>query len=123
MRRILIAAFILGVFCAPSRAAELVMFERKGCAWCEAFDREVAVIYAKTPEGARAPLRRVDAEHPPADLAAIAVERFTPVFVLLDGTREVGRIRGYPGQENFWGLLGSLLSGLGCPAKTAVEAC
>ena len=43
-----------------ARAAELVMFERAGCAWCEAFDRDIAPIYGKTEEGLRAPLRRVD---------------------------------------------------------------
>jgi thioredoxin-related protein len=40
--------------------AELVMFEQAGCAWCEAFDHDIAPIYGKTQEGLRAPLRRVD---------------------------------------------------------------
>jgi hypothetical protein len=29
--------------------------------------------------------------------------------VLIDKGREVGRIRGYPGEEHFWGLLGVLI--------------
>lgn len=85
------------------------MLERAGCAWCEAFDREIAPIYGKTDEGLRAPLRRVDTEKPvPPDLAFIEIDRLTPVFVLVDGGREIGRIRGYPGEEFFWGLLSVL---------------
>src|SRR5512146_2221319 len=109
----------LGV--VPACAAELVMFERAGCAWCEAFDRDIAPIYAKTDEGLRAPLRRVDTARPvPADLAFIDVERLTPVFVLVDRGREIGRIRGYPGDEFFWGLLGALVKKLE-PARTGDE--
>ena len=95
---------------AHGRAAELVMFERAGCAWCETFNREIAPIYPKTDEGLRAPLRRVDTEKPvPPDLAFIESERSTPVFVLIDRGREIGRIRGYPGEDFFWGLLGELM--------------
>ena len=58
-----------------ARAAELVMFEQAGCAWCEAFDREIAPVYGKTEEGLRAPLRRVDIDRPlPGDLAFIEME-------------------------------------------------
>ena len=98
---------------STARAAELVMFERAGCAWCEAFDREIAPIYGKTEEGLRAPLRRVDTARPvPPDLAFIETERLTPLFVLVDGGREIGRIRGYPGEDFFWGLLGALVKKL-----------
>jgi thioredoxin-related protein len=99
-----------------ARAAELVMFEQAGCAWCEAFDREIAPIYGKTEEGLRAPLRRVDtAQRLPADLAFIETERLTPLFVLVDRGREIGRIRGYPGEDHFWGLLGVLMKKLDAP--------
>jgi hypothetical protein len=88
---------------AGARAAELVMFERAGCEWCAAFDRDIAPVYGKSEEGLRAPLRRVDIAQPlPPDLAFIQVERFTPLFVLVDQGREIGRIRGYPGPESFW---------------------
>ena len=98
------------IICAPARAAELVMFEQAGCAWCEVFDREIAPIYYKTVEGQRAPLRRVNIDQPvPQDLAFIAVERLAPLFVLVDNGREIGRIRGYPGEDHFWGLLDVLL--------------
>jgi len=61
------------------------MFEQTGCAWCEAFDREIAPIYPKTAEGQRAPLRRVNIDHAlPSDLAFIKVERLAPLFVLVE---------------------------------------
>ncbi|HZD91191.1 MAG TPA: transcriptional regulator [Pseudolabrys sp.] len=87
----------------PARAAELVMFEQVGCPWCARFDRDVAPAYEKSDEGRRAPLRRVDIDKPlPPDLAFVQVERLTPLFVLVDKGREIGRIRGYPGEESFW---------------------
>lgn len=100
----------LALAVSPARAAELIMFERVGCPWCEAFDREIAPIYPKTASGQRAPLRRVDIHGKlPPDLAFVEVERITPVFVLVDNGRELGRIRGYPGDANFWGLFDAMV--------------
>ena len=42
----------------PARAAELLMFEEKWCTYCEQWEAEVGVVYHKTEEGRRAPLRR-----------------------------------------------------------------
>jgi hypothetical protein len=98
---------------AAASAAELVMFSRVGCEYCAQFDREIAPIYAKSDEGKVAPLRRVDINTPiPPDLGSVTVERITPVFVLVDQGREIGRIRGYPGEDNFWGLLAGLIGDL-----------
>ena len=107
----LISILLLTLLLAPAaRSAELVVFEQKGCVWCQRFDRDIAPAYDKTTEGKRAPLRRQDIRQPmPAELAFIKRERFTPVFVLIDGGREIGRIRGYPGDTFFWGLLANLL--------------
>src|SRR5450759_2512855 len=58
-RAALFGAMFIALSLSNARAAELVMFEQAGCAWCEAFDREIAPIYGKTEEGLRAPLRRV----------------------------------------------------------------
>jgi len=109
----LLGAIYIALSLFTARAAELVMFERAGCVWCETFDRDIAPIYAKTDEGLRAPLRRVDVAQPtPPDLSFIEIERLTPVFVLVDRGREVGRIRGYPGEDFFWGMLGALVKKL-----------
>jgi thioredoxin-related protein len=106
----LAVALLMGT---SASAAELVMFTRAGCPYCAQFDREIAPIYQKTDEGNAAPLRRVDINAPiPADLSAVMVERITPVFVLVDQGHEIGRIRGYPGEDNFWGLLAGLIGDL-----------
>ncbi|MEY9464839.1 MULTISPECIES: thioredoxin [Bradyrhizobium] len=97
-----------------SRAAELVMLERAGCVWCARFNAEIAPIYGKTDEGRAAPLRRVDLNRPlPADLAGIDPGPFTPTFVVVQEGREIGRIRGYPGDAFFFGLLDRILSNTG----------
>jgi hypothetical protein len=106
----LVGAMVIASALSDARAAELVMFEQPGCVWCAAFDREIAPVYGKTAEGQRAPLRRVTLGQPlPADIAFIEVERLTPLFVLVDKGREIGRIRGYPGDDHFWGLLDVLV--------------
>jgi hypothetical protein len=110
----LLALFLMfGVFAPSSRAAEVVMMERDGCPWCEAFDGEIAPIYAKTPEGRRASLRRINLYRSvPLDLAFLQIEWLTPLFILVDGDREIGRIRGYPGPEGFWTQLAILMDRL-----------
>ncbi|WP_315705716.1 MULTISPECIES: thioredoxin [unclassified Bradyrhizobium] len=105
-------AWLLGaVLPSCAFASELVMFERPGCAWCARFNAEIAPIYPKTDEGRALPLRRVDLDKPlPADLAGIDPGAFTPTFVVVDQGREIGRIRGYPGDSFFFGLLGRILT-------------
>lgn len=89
------------------------MLEQEHCEWCEQWNNDIGVVYAKTSEGKRAPLRRVDIHSAvPDDIKHIKMGRFTPTFVLVDRGKEVGRIRGYPGEDFFWGLLGQMLKKL-----------
>ena len=93
------------------RAAELLMLEQPGCVWCARFNAEIAPAWPKTEEGRIAPLRRVDiTEEWPSDLDNVAKERFTPTFVLMNEGKEVGRLRGYVGDEFFWYRIGELLA-------------
>ncbi|MGL9618579.1 thioredoxin [Bradyrhizobium sp. U531] len=111
---LLALAAALALPATTSRAAELVMFERPGCAWCARFNAEIAPLYGKTEESRAAPLRRVDLNGPrPADLAGIDPGPFTPTFVVVQEGREIGRIRGYPGDAFFFGLLDRILSKAG----------
>lgn len=97
----------------PVKAAELIMMEQQACHWCERWHAEIGPIYPKTDEGKRAPLRSVDIHQPlPDELNGIRMERFTPSFVLVEDGVELGRIRGYPGDELFWWMLSDLIKKL-----------
>ena len=103
---------LVSVYFLPAnvKAAELVMFESPVCEWCEVWHEELGAVYAKTSEGRRAPLRRVDLFRSlPQDLRMLKGVRYTPTFGLMDDGREVGRILGYPGESFFWAQLGELL--------------
>lgn len=109
---VLVAGLLSGAAQA-ARAAELLVLEQPGCPWCAKFDAEIAPAWPKTEEGKRVPLRRVDITKPwPEDLAGIRKERFTPTFVLIEDGEEIGRIRGYVGDEFFWYLVDELIAKL-----------
>lgn len=110
-----ISAFglMISVWVFPTQAAELIMMEQQGCHWCERWHAEIGPIYPKTDEGKRAPLRRVDIHQAlPDDLSGVRMARFTPSFVLVEDGVELGRIRGYPGDELFWWALSDLIKKL-----------
>lgn len=118
--RLSVAAFLVitCVAAGPAAAAELVMFESRGCEWCVRWQEEIGPIYPKTPEARCAPLRQVDIHEPrPDDLAAIDGLHYTPTFVVVEDGREVGRIVGYPGEDFFWARLDAELAKLAgaCP--------
>ncbi len=107
------AAMTAGPAVPGAQAAELIMLERPGCAWCLRWNQEIAPIYPLTEEGQRAPLRRVDVTRPwPQDLAGIATDRYTPTFIVVENGREIARLRGYPGDNFFWPLLEAMLAKL-----------
>ena len=106
---------------SPALSAELVMFEQEYCHWCDKWDEEIGVIYAKTPEGKRAPIRKVDIHAKlPKDLESIPSGNFTPTFVLVENGIEIDRLRGYPGEDFFWDLLDQMLKKL--PAQSRSTA-
>lgn len=110
--RLALAVILLGPFDAV-HAAELLMLEQPGCVWCKRWNEEIGVAYPKTEEGRQAPLRRVDiSKRWPDDLAGIRIERLTPTFILVENGVEVARLRGYPGADFFWPMLGEMLSRL-----------
>lgn len=97
----------------PAQAAELIMFEEAGCVWCRRWHAEVGIAYPKTPEGKRAPLRRLDiSQTSRAGVTLASRVTMTPTFVLAQDGREIGRITGHPGADFFWGMLSELLAKL-----------
>ena len=94
-------------------AAELLMFREEGCYWCETWDKEIGPIYPKTTEGKRAPLRVSElSDGVPDYIAKNGRVHFTPTFVMVEDGKEIGRIPGYPGEDNFWWLLEELVKKL-----------
>lgn len=114
MRRIafgsLIAAASLVLATTASAAPRLVVVEQPGCVYCASWDKTIAPIYPKTPEGQFAPLIRAQLREGPPDGVKFARRvAFTPTFILVDEGQELARIEGYPGEDFFWGLLGMML--------------
>jgi len=96
----------------PAMAAELLLFEAKGCYWCDRWKSEVGRYYHKTREGQVMPLRIVSLDrHLPADLSWLRGVRASPTFVLVDEGYELGRIVGYQGEDRFWMRMERLLGG------------
>lgn len=113
--RVVAMTFLVLLSGGPASAElRLLMIEQPGCAYCAKWDAQIAPIYEKTPEGQSAPLLRAQLRGPYPEGVDLAVRPiFTPTFVLLDDTREVGRIEGYPGEDFFWGLLSQMLQETG----------
>jgi hypothetical protein len=109
LRWLLLAALLL----APTSSwgdTRLLMLDQTACEWCERWDAEVGVVYAKTAEGKRAPLLRTDIFGPlPEGIALSRRAHFTPTFVLVKDGAEIGRIEGYPGEDFFYGMLQQML--------------
>lgn len=110
-------AVLVAVFCvaalaaAQAAAAELLLFEKQGCGWCDAWHSTVGQVYHKTDEGRRLPLRRIDVgQGEPEGIVLTRRVVYTPTFVVALCGREVGRITGYPGEANFYGLLGAIIA-------------
>lgn len=97
----------------PAMAGDLrlMMVEQAGCAYCAAWDDEIAPAYPKTAEGRYAPLVRADLHRgPPEGVTYARPVLFTPTFILVgnDGT-EIARMEGYVGQDFFWPVYSKLL--------------
>jgi len=108
-----------------ANAAELVMFDRKGCQWSAKWYAEIgADAYNFTKEGRTAPLRMVDISAVrPSDLKFIGGIVDTPTFVLVENGKEIDRFVGYPSRDVFFGkviLMLDRLSGADRQYKTII---
>lgn len=111
-------AALAGLASLPAQAAQMLVLEQPGCPYCAKFEKEIAPIWDKTDEGKKAELRRVDITKDwPEDIEFVDRTRLTPTFVLIDEGKELGRLRGYPGDQYFWYLIDDLLAKL--PEKPA----
>lgn len=109
---IILAGLLLPCSALATNDTILLMVESEDCAYCKKFDREIAQAYPLTEEGKKAPLRRIDIDQWPEEFAWIEQESLTPTFILVRNSKEIDRLRGYPGDEYFWFLLGEMLDKL-----------
>ncbi len=94
-------------------AAELIMFSRPDCSWCEAWKKDVGIIFQLTEEAKHFQLIHVDITDPlPPRLSNIDAVQYTPTFVVLDKQQEIGRITGYTSEDIFWWELQSIIKRL-----------
>jgi thioredoxin-related protein len=111
MKSILLALSLsLSAISAQAEEMRLLMFEEDGCHWCAKWNSKLGPIYPKTAEGRAAPLKRTDIHDPiPAKIKLKSRPHFTPTFVVIRDSAEIGRIEGYPGEDFFWALLEQIL--------------
>lgn len=90
---------------------QLVILEAPGCSYCNLFRRYVVPAYTASPRSREIPLRFVDLNDEAfAQLGLSEPVDLVPTAVLLQNNREVGRVRGYLGPENFFHAINHLLA-------------
>ena len=106
------AAFDLETSAIPGERYELVVLEVEGCIYCAIFRRDVLPAYEQSSRARSVPIRFVDLNQSDIEQLSLAgpVDD-VPTVVLLKDSREVGRIAGYVGPENFFHSVNHLFSG------------
>jgi thioredoxin-related protein len=90
---------------------QLVVMEAPGCTYCGIFRRDVLPSYEASERAKELPVRFLDVN----DQAASGLDLQTPVdivptFIVVKDKKEVGRIPGYLGPENFYHAINHLMS-------------
>ena len=93
---------------AHSTELRLVMIGIEGCPFCMRWESQVGQSYSKSAEAKIAPLVRVRIGS--ESLMKFEKIKYTPTFLVLKGTTEIGRIAGYRGADPFWEELGHILN-------------
>jgi thioredoxin-related protein len=90
---------------------QLVVMEADGCVYCNIFRRDVLPSYEASERGKDLPVRFIDVN----DVETARIELQSPIdilptFVIVKDNREIGRIPGYIGPEDFFHSINYLLS-------------
>lgn len=84
-------------------STRLIMVTSDHCPFCQAWERDVGVLYDKSPYAPSLPLTRVDMESAmPEGMALQTPVLGTPTFLIIQNGREIDRQRGYNDAEMFW---------------------
>ncbi len=94
----------------PASDLELVVLEVDSCIYCSLFRRDVLPKYQASPRAQRVPIRFLDLNDTAADdLALDGPVLVVPTVVLMKANREIGRVPGYVGPENFFHAVNHLI--------------
>jgi len=97
---IILAIMVPAVVLADMR---LIMMTSDYCPFCRAWERDVGVIYYKSPYAAHLPLTRIDiGTEIPSEMLFKTPVKGTPTFIILQQNEEIDRIQGYDSAEMFW---------------------
>ena len=92
------------------RGLALVMVDRAGCSFCDAWRREILPGYGAHAIGRALPLAVVPIDGPwPDGLGLDRAPQITPSFLILRDRVEIARLEGYPGARHFWAALDDLI--------------
>ena len=96
----------------PGKAVrmELLVLEIQGCAFCPLVKTQIQPAYERTPHARDMPMRYVDVTR--QDETRLGLNRpidTVPTIVLMRDGREVDRIAGFVGPENFLKVLSHML--------------
>ena len=82
---------------------ELVVLEVENCIYCRLFRRDVLPQYQASPRARKVPIRFLDLNDKAADdLELSSPVMVVPTVVLIRDKREISRVPGYVGPENFF---------------------
>lgn len=100
---------IISIF--QAQAAELLMFEHKGCIACKRFKAEVLQDYINSELGKKLPIRSIVQGSKDA-LKGLKLSGspfyYSPTFVIVQDGKEIARIRGYLGKDRFWQVINNV---------------
>ena len=73
------------------------------CPFCQSWEREVGLVYDKSPYAANLPLTQVNIQSEmPKELAFKSPVVGTPTFLIIRDGQEIDRQRGYTDAQMFW---------------------
>lgn len=110
MRKIMLALALVLLLSTSAFAAELLMFSMKSCGYCRNFLKDVAQEYSSTEYAKVLPLRIISMDRPKAprwfddayNKRQIDGIQGTPTFIVFDSGKEVARLIGYRGKQEFY---------------------
>jgi len=102
---VLAGLLLVGSASTIVQAAELVMFEAKGCTVCRSFNQDAGKDYATSAAAKILPLRRIDLHEDKIDIKLKLPVTMTPTFVFVKDGSEITRFVGYPGRKFFFQIV------------------